>query len=279
MDHPSKGDISNFNDILKKLRLKLMEPKSDYHFNLFQPFTEHGRKIRNLILTMLAIWAVCVFGFQILLKVVEKPTPEVTLTRFEAAYGNLKAGAQDQASVQNFLHSQILTAGKIAIKPSDRIVLTSGINLGIRMLIPDSILSPMLLKIPEMAAMKEKLLKAEDQEYLDLKTGISRIQSELMVLTAPYTGFTPGGLEAEILVSALKPLSPDNLTAPELVTLPDVMKLYLTHNQSFLTDTKFLGFPFHYFYTAVFLLILFVGMCLLYNLRLDRRMKIEQIAE
>jgi uncharacterized membrane protein len=256
-----------------------MEPKSDYHFNLFQPFTEHGRKIRNLILTMLAIWAVCVFGFQILLKVVEKPTPEVTLTRFEAAYGNLKAGAQDQASVQNFLHSQILTAGKIAIKPSDRIVLTSGINLGIRMLIPDSILSPMLLKIPEMAAMKEKLLKAEDQEYLDLKTGISRIQSELMVLTAPYTGFTPGGLEAEILVSALKPLSPDNLTAPELVTLPDVMKLYLTHNQSFLTDTKFLGFPFHYFYTAVFLLILFVGMCLLYNLRLDRRMKIEQIAE
>jgi uncharacterized membrane protein len=256
-----------------------MDPNKDYHFNLFQPINETGRKIRNLILTMLAIWAVCVFGFQILLKVVEKPTPEVTLTRFEAAYSNLTNGSRDQATLQNFLHSQILTAGKIGIKQLDREVLNGGINLGIRMLIPDSLLSPIVQKIPEMVAMKEKLTKAKDQEYLDLKTGIARMQAELMVLTAPYTGFTPGGLEAEILVSVLKPVSPLDVTSPELASLPDVMKLYLTHNQSFLTDSKFLGFPFHYFYTAVFLLILFVGMCLLYNLRLDRRMKIEKIAE
>ena len=256
-----------------------MQPKTDYHFNLFQPFTEHGRKIRNLILTMLAVWAVCVFGFQILLKIVEKPTPESSLTRFEAAYGNLMNGNQDQSTLRDFLHSQVLTAGKIAIKPADREVLSAGINLGIRMLMPDSVLAPILAKLSEMAAMKERLAKSEDQDYLDLKTGISRIQSEAMTLTAPYSGFAAGSLEAEILISYLATTAPDGLTSPELQILPDVMKIYLTHNQSFLTDFKFLGFPFHYFYTAVFLLILFVAMCLLYNLRLDRRMKIEKIAE
>lgn len=48
------------------------------------------------------------------------------------------------------------------------------------------------------------------------------------------------------------------------------MKLYMTHNQSVLTNAKFLGFPFHYFYTAVFLLILFVFLCWLYCVITDR---------
>jgi uncharacterized membrane protein len=256
-----------------------MQPDSDYHFNLFQPFTEHGRKIRNLILTMLAIWAVSIFGFQILLKVVEKPTPEASLKTFEAAYSSLKAGGADEQTIRQFVHSQVLAAGKTAIKPADREVLKSGINLGIRMLVPDSARGPIMAGIPEMVAMKEKLVKAQDQEYLDLKTGISRIQNDLMIATAPYTGFAPGGLESVILVSCLNPAVPAGISSPELETLPSVMKLYLTHNQSFLTDFIFLGFPFHYFYTAVFLLILFVGLCLLYNYRLDRRMRIEKIEE
>jgi hypothetical protein len=228
---------------------------------------------------MLAIWAVAVFGFQILLKLVEKPTPEKSLIRFEAAYASLSGGGQDMAMKQDFLHSQILTAGKIAIKPADRKVLSDGINLGVRMLIPDTLLNPMLARLPALAAMKEKLANAEGQEFLDLKTGIARAQSELISLTAPFTGFTPGGLESDILVASLKTEAPAGLAAKEIASLPEVMKLYLTHNQSFLTDFKFIGFPFHYFYTAVFLLILFVGLCLLYNLRLDRRMKIEKIAE
>ena len=49
----------------------------------------------------------------------------------------------------------------------------------------------------------------------------------------------------------------------------EAMGLYLIHNRSVLTDTRFLGFPFHYFYTAVFLLILFVGLTWLYCVRTD----------
>ena len=48
------------------------------------------------------------------------------------------------------------------------------------------------------------------------------------------------------------------------------MDLYLIHNRSVLTDTKFLGFPFHYFYTAVFLLCLFIGLCWIYCVRTDK---------
>ncbi len=256
-----------------------MQNNSDYHFNLFQPLTEYGRKIRNLILTMLAVWAVCVFGFQILLRVVEKPTPEESLTRFEAAYAALKNGSNDPDIIREFLHSQVLTAGKNGIKPADREVLGAGINVAFRMLVPDSLEESIMAKIPEMVSMKGQLEKATGQEYLNLKTGIIRVQDELMAVTASFTGFTPGGLESAILANHLKNGASLGLSAPVLESLPDVMKLYLTHNQSFLTDFKFLGFPFHYFYTAVFLLILFVGLCLLYNLRLDRRMKLEKIEE
>jgi len=256
-----------------------MQPNTDYHFNLFQPFTEHGRKIRNLILTMLTIWAICIFGFQILLKLVEKPTPEKTLVRFEAAYAPMLTGSTDPMVIKEFLHSLVLTSGKSVVKPADQEVLRAGINLALRMLVPETELGALKTNLPELARLKEKIAAANDQNYLDLKTGISKIQSELMTITAPYTGFAPGGLESVILVSSLQSNVPAGLSAPGLSALPEIMKLYLTHNQSFLTDFKFLGFPFHYFYTAVFLLILFVGMCLLYNLRLDRRMKIESIEE
>jgi putative solute:sodium symporter small subunit len=55
--------------------------------------------------------------------------------------------------------------------------------------------------------------------------------------------------------------------------LPKVMELYLIHNQSFLTDFQFLGFPFHYWYTAQFLLILFVLLCLYYAVSIDKMNK------
>jgi putative solute:sodium symporter small subunit len=52
--------------------------------------------------------------------------------------------------------------------------------------------------------------------------------------------------------------------------IPNIMKLYLVHNQNFFTDFEFIGFPFHYWYTAQFLLILFVVLCLIYAVVIDR---------
>jgi putative solute:sodium symporter small subunit len=77
-------------------------------------------------------------------------------------------------------------------------------------------------------------------------------------------GLSQNSLLGKVVPYALIPGSEAQLSNEELQTIPAIMKKYLIHNRSFLTDTIFLGFPFHYFYTAVFLLILFVTMCWTY---------------
>ena len=77
------------------------------------------------------------------------------------------------------------------------------------------------------------------------------------------------GIRAEILNSVLDSKTNVELTKEDKEKLPQIMDKYLIHNRSFLTDSKFLGFPFHYFYTAVFLLILFVGLCYAYAKQIE----------
>ena len=69
-----------------------MESTDQYNFSLFSPRHLHGRKNRNVIFTMLLIWAVAVFGFQFLLKGIEKPTPEKALGAFESEWPFVIAG-------------------------------------------------------------------------------------------------------------------------------------------------------------------------------------------
>jgi putative solute:sodium symporter small subunit len=74
----------------------------------------------------------------------------------------------------------------------------------------------------------------------------------------------------DLLPTSLTPVENANFT-PELTEqIPEIMQLYLVHNRSVLTDARFLGFPFHYWYTAQFLLILFVGLCIIYASFIDR---------
>ena len=63
-----------------------MKSTDQYNFSLFSPRNLHGKKNRNVILTMLLIWAVAVFGFQFLLRGMQKPTPEKTLALFESTW-------------------------------------------------------------------------------------------------------------------------------------------------------------------------------------------------
>jgi putative solute:sodium symporter small subunit len=74
----------------------------------------------------------------------------------------------------------------------------------------------------------------------------------------------------DLLPSSLIKVENTFLSNEAKIALPEIMKLYLVHNQSFLTDFMFLGFPFHYWYTAQFLLILFVILCLIYAVLIDR---------
>lgn len=95
----------------------------------------------------------------------------------------------------------------------------------------------------------------------------------------PYSDFRFGSREAAIFISSLDEKYPESFDDISFARLPEIMKLYLTHNQSILTHSKFMRFPFHYFYTAVFLLILFIILCIVYNILIEWRLRKEGIVE
>ncbi len=91
---------------------------NEYNFNLFQPVSPYGRKNRNLIITLLIIWFVAVFGFQLLLLLVQKPTPEKTLLTFESVWENVKTGKATVQEKKDFVNSLVAVAGKSSVKPA-----------------------------------------------------------------------------------------------------------------------------------------------------------------
>ncbi len=85
------------------------------------------------------------------------------------------------------------------------------------------------------------------------------------------------GIDDNVAMKAAIPyaLSPFDVSKKALVSpdIPAIMDRFLIHNRSVLTDTIVLGFPFHYFYSALFLLALFVAICLVYCKAIDKVMK------
>ena len=135
------------------------------------------------------------------------------------------------------------------------------------------------MKISEIKELKSKIALSDGQEFLDIKSSILTLEKGFSENTALFTGLKSGSLEEKIYTASLTDEYPAALSDASLDRLPEIMKLYLTHNQSVLTDTLFLGFPFHYFYTAIFLLILFIGLCILYNVLIEWRLKKEGVTE
>ena len=256
-----------------------MESSDQYNFSIFSPRNRHGKNNRNVIFTMLAIWAVAVFGFQILLRVIEKPVPEAALGQFEEQWALITSGSEAGADYSALLNSLVMVRGKITLTEADRMLLSDAITASAFRLVPDSVRQTVLDGIAGLKRMHEEISTLKGQEYLDLKALIRDAGLAVTATLEPFTGYGTGSLEAPILVASLKEEWPASFTGTEFSRLPDVMKLYLTHNRSVLTDTTFLGFPFHYFYTAVFLLILFVVLCIVYNKLIEWRLNKEGIVE
>lgn len=256
-----------------------MESSDQYNFSIFAPRNRHGRKNRNVIFTMLAIWAVAVFGFQFLLRIIEKPTPEKALGVFESAWPAVTGGNGEQADYSAVLNSLIMVKGKITVSAADQRVLGDAISSVTFRIVPDSLSTMVMEKVGELEMMHEEISTLKGKQYMDLKYRIQDASASLIGILEPFTGYTTSSLEAPILAASLKKEFPASLTETSLIRLPEIMKLYLTHNQSVLTDTKFLGFPFHYFYTAVFLLVLFVVLCIVYNRMIEWRLSKEGIVE
>jgi hypothetical protein len=256
-----------------------MKLPDQYNFSLFNPRNLHGKKNRNVILTMLLIWVVAVFGFQFLLWGIQKPTPEKALSQFESTWPDLRNGDLSGSDHKAFLHALVLVKGKNTVKPDDQVVISNAISCVTFKSVPDSVKVLIFSAIAEKKLLKEQLVQAKDQAYLDVKTRIEALNIKLAGMCEPFTGFPYGSLEASIFTGSLNENFPASLDDNSYTRLPDIMQLYLTHNQSVLTDTIFLGFPFHYFYTAVFLLILFITLCIVYNILIEWRLKKEGVVE
>ena len=251
---------------------------NDYNFSLFKPVSTYGRKNRNLIITLVVIWFVAIFGFQLLLVLVQKPTPEKTLITFESVWENVKTGKANEQGKKDFVNSLVAVAGKSSVKPVHKIVLNNALTWSVFSMVSDSEKVILSGQIKELESIREKLVKATAAEYIQLQSDLIRIKTTINSIANEKTGIDPTNNKTAILPYNLNAEN-NELSSDDMEALPKIMKLYLTHNQSFLTDTKILGFPFHYFYTAEFLLILFVGMCLFYSIRVTQLQKKFSIKE
>ncbi|MCK5146327.1 DUF4212 domain-containing protein [bacterium] len=221
-----------------------------YEVNFFKPHSEHAKANKRVIIILAVIWAVAVFGFQALLLVLNKPTPEKSYTTFQSVWPQV---VEDEAATlemkQNFARSLLSVIGKNAVvKAPHKVVLSEALSWTVLSMQPkDSVL-----------IFQEK----PRQEAFDIAISSIGLENsgfdKLMANQIPFSIVKVEGTE----------ISPECKEA-----IPAIMERYLVHNRNALTDTKFIGFPFHYWYTAQFLLIMFVVLCLIYAVITDRMNK------
>lgn len=221
-----------------------------YEVNFFKPLSNHAKGNTKLISILAIVWAVAVFGFHILLILVTTPTAEQTLNDFNSVWPQVV----EDSSATNEMHqvfskSLLMVLGKnIAVSEDHKSVLKESLSWAVYDMQPDSF--------------KAQYLAKPNDEI---------IQEAAINIGLGSTGFDK--IMKDLLPTSILKVNNTSLSSATKQQLPEIMELYLIHNQSFLTDFKFLGFPFHYWYTAQFLLILFVVLCLIYAVAIDRMNK------
>ncbi len=236
-----------------------MEPEiNNYHFSFFKPTTDSARRNRNMVIQLVLIWAVAIFGFQILLKILEKPTPEAAYTIFETNWDNTQADIPKKTNLQNVSQSVLSVLGKVAIDPEHRQAFDNAVSW-MAYNIADSIQKKKLIvAVKEFEDIAEVTVDFTDDAYVAKKNQLIPILREIFNLH-------PLDVRGKIAALEVKSSLMGSFDVDSRKIFEEAMELYLIHNRSVLTDTIFLGFPFHYFYTAVFLLILKFRIFIEYN--------------
>ncbi|PID72454.1 MAG: hypothetical protein CSB34_02245 [Desulfobulbus propionicus] len=219
---------------------------TDYSINFFKPRTPFLKENVRIIIIGLTLWGVCVFGFHIFMKIVEKRTPEAGYVTYETVYSKLADGTATRQEKIDMAKVYLGLVGKsIALQKNEP--LKGAFTATVYDVLPEG----------EKAAFKAAADKAATDKAIDTASVVKVL-----------------GIEDDVVLKSVIPyaLNPVGLgmTAAEI---PAIMEKYLIHYQSFLTDSKLFGFPFHYFYSAVFLLTLFNLICLVYCYVIDGVMK------
>ena len=237
---------------------------NDYHISFFKPATEMARLNRNIVISLVIIWTVAIFGFQILLKVISKPTPEPAYLAFEQVWDQVSSGKASDADLQLFAQSSLSVLGKNFIDPGHKNALDNGVSWSIQQLVGPERGAAIRQDIAAFEKLKGEIENITDPQYV-------KARNELASTVSAVLGLSPEDVRTTLVSIELNSSMMDVLSPESREAIPAAMALYLIHPQSFLTDGRFLGFPFHYFYTSIFLLVLFVGLCWLYCVRADRR--------
>jgi putative solute:sodium symporter small subunit len=235
---------------------------NQYHFSFFKPSTDSARRNRNMVVQLVLIWAVAIFGFHFLLKVLSKPTPQPVYALYEESWPAITAGNATVSEYQQSAQAALSVLGKVSIQPQHRQALDNAISW-FAWKVADSAQQSQLL--PELIAFESiaaEITDIRDTRYVEQKM-------KLVPVLAGLYGLDPVDVRAKIAPLEVHSSMLESFSEENRNLFMESMDLYLIHNRSVLTDFRFLGFPFHYFYTAVFLLILFVGLCWLYCVRTD----------
>ena len=235
---------------------------NEYKISFFKPTTQQAKENRNLIIKLFLIWAVAIFGFQILLKIIEKPVPEKSLLNFREAWEKISSGNATDLEYKTAGQSMLQVMGKSTVNQGDYTALKDGLGWILSNVYPASELNDLQRDIRHLNEVKQQITSLRDEKYLSAKEMI-------ISKAAPALGIDDKTLLAQILAIGLDD-DLENISEQNKSKIPDIMSLYLTHNRSILTDTIFLGFPFHYFYSAVFLLVFFIGLCWIYCYKTDK---------
>ncbi|MBF0199329.1 MAG: DUF4212 domain-containing protein [Planctomycetes bacterium] len=222
-----------------------MSASVDFNTNFFSPKSPFARDNSRLISIMLVVWFVAIFGFQGLLKIMETPTPEPIHQQYEKVWSEAKNGGNiELAGI-----SLNLMARYIPLRSNETLqkYITSAL-----------------------AANMSAGLKAEYTAAQATLAEGTKITAELQSKLADALKLPAGDIRADVISTAMLPLAALSISEDNITELPKIMDKHLIHNRSVLTDTQFLGFPFHYGYTAVFLLVLFVVICIVYCLVFDK---------
>lgn len=249
-----------------------MNSENNYHISFFKPTTDSARRNRNIIVQFVLIWAVAIFGFQVLLKIIEKPTPEASYLIFEEYWSQATGDSPSTVSRQAVGQSSLSVLGKIMIEPNHKNALSNAVSYMAYQIADSTEKLELVANMHDFEEASAQMQVFSDPSYVASK---AKLNTQLRKLLLLDDGDVRGEIAAlEVHSGMTREFSEENRKLTE-----EAMEVYLIHNQSVLTDTKFLGFPFHYFYTAVFLLVLFVGLCWMYCVRIDQFNKKYDIAD
>ena len=233
-----------------------MAQNEQYNISFFKPLSDHARGNKKLISRLALTWAAAVFGFHFLLIFITTPTPEKTLADFNSVWPQAVEDTSAPVEMkQTYAKSLLMVLGKnIAVKENHKTVLKEALSSVVYSMQPDSL-----------------------KELFTAEPGEEAVQTAAVSIGLAADGFDK--IMRDLLPSSLVKVQNASLKTDTKNSLPEIMELYLIHNQSFLTDFRFLGFPFHYWYTAQFLLILFVLLCLIYAVSIDKLNKKHNVVE